>query len=55
MMPSTFLLTYAGATVTLGHFSILLLSAGLLALMLGLPWGIRRYNWLGLRDAIRLA
>ncbi|PSP16720.1 MAG: TVP38/TMEM64 family protein [Cyanobacteria bacterium QS_8_64_29] len=55
MMPSTFLLTYAGATVKLGHFSGLLLSAGLLGLMLGLPWGIRRYNWLGLRDAIRLA
>jgi hypothetical protein len=25
-----------------------------LGLMVGIPWGIQRHNWLGIRDVIRM-
>lgn len=54
MIPSTFFLTYMGAAFQVGK----LLGVGLLVifviLLFGLPWGIRRYNWFGLQDIIRI-
>ncbi|MBD1919207.1 TVP38/TMEM64 family protein [Phormidium sp. FACHB-322] len=53
MIPSTFLLSYAGEsfTTTLPHVAISLL---LLLVMVGLPWLAYRYNWFGFRDTIRI-
>lgn len=54
VIPCIFFLTYVGSAFTSG----LLMGVGLVvafALMLiVLPWGVKRYNWLGLRDMIRL-
>jgi uncharacterized membrane protein YdjX (TVP38/TMEM64 family) len=54
VIPCIFFLTHVGSAFTSG----LLMGIGLVvafALMLViLPWGVKRYNWLGLRDMIRL-
>jgi uncharacterized membrane protein YdjX (TVP38/TMEM64 family) len=54
MIPSTFLLTYLGSAFTLGGSLGIFLSLIFLMVLFGLPWGIKRYNWLGLRDIIRI-
>ncbi len=52
MIPSTFLLTYMGATVTVG----LGLGTGLAVLFamafVGLPWLMHRHNWLNIRELV---
>lgn len=54
VIPCIFFLTYMGAALTGG----LVLGAGLAVLfvmmLVLLPWGVKRYNWLGLRDIIRV-
>lgn len=54
MIPSTLLLTYLGEAFTLGARAAIALSLIFVSLLVLLPWGIRRYNWLGLRDIVRI-
>lgn len=54
MIPSTLLLTYLGEAFTLGAGAAISLSIIFLLLLVLLPWGIRRYNWFGLRDIVRI-
>ncbi|MBW4622316.1 MAG: TVP38/TMEM64 family protein [Cyanosarcina radialis HA8281-LM2] len=54
MIPSTFLLTFMGTAFTLDSPLGIAFSIIFLILLIGLPWGMRRYNWLGMRDIIRI-
>ena len=54
MIPSTLLLTYLGSTFTVSLPLALGLSALASVMLIIIPLLIRRYNWLGLRDSIRL-
>lgn len=54
MIPSTFFLTYMGSAFTIGLPLGSALTVIFLAVLVGLPWGIRRYNWFGLRDIVRI-
>ena len=54
MIPSTFFLTYMGAAFQLGKLLGTALLAIFVILLVGLPWGIRRYNWFNLQDIIRV-
>lgn len=54
MIPSTFFLTYMGAAFQVGKLLGVALLVIFVILLIGLPWGIRRYNWLGLQDIIRI-
>ncbi|MBE9062297.1 TVP38/TMEM64 family protein [cf. Phormidesmis sp. LEGE 11477] len=54
MIPSTLLLTYLGESFTLGAGAAISLSILFVILLVLLPWGIRRYNWFGLRDVVRI-
>jgi uncharacterized membrane protein YdjX (TVP38/TMEM64 family) len=54
MIPSTFLLTYLGDAIVVDFPQGIVLSIMFLILLVGLPWGIRRYNWFGLRDTVRM-
>ena len=53
MIPSTFLLTYLGSAFTVSAPLALSLSGVAVVVLLVLPWLIRRYNLLGLRDSVR--
>lgn len=54
VIPCTFFLTYVGAAFTLNLTVAIALLATFIALAIALPWGVKRYNWLGLRDIVRL-
>jgi uncharacterized membrane protein YdjX (TVP38/TMEM64 family) len=54
MIPSTFFLTYMGSAFTIGLPLGIALTVIFLGLLVGLPWGIRRYNWFGLQDIVRI-
>lgn len=54
MIPSTLLLTYLGQSFTVGLPLGLVLSILFVLLLIVLPWGIRRYNWLNLRNIVRI-
>ncbi|RMF27124.1 MAG: TVP38/TMEM64 family protein [Cyanobacteria bacterium J083] len=54
MIPSTFFLTYMGAAFQVGKLLGVALLVIFLILLVGLPWGIRRYNWFGLQEIIRI-
>jgi uncharacterized membrane protein YdjX (TVP38/TMEM64 family) len=54
MIPSTFFLTYLGSTFMVNKFLSIPLLIIFLILLIGLPWGIRRHNWLGIKDFIRI-
>lgn len=54
MIPSTVFLTYMGAAFQLGKLLGTALLAIFVILLVGLPWGIRRYNWFNLQDIIRV-
>lgn len=54
MIPSTLALTYLGSAFTVERPFAIVLALILILLLLGLAWGIRRYNWLGLKDMIRV-
>ena len=54
MIPSTFFLTYMGAAFQLGKLLGTALLVIFVIVLIGLPWGIRRYNWFGLQDIIRV-
>ena len=54
MIPSTFLLTYLGASLTLDLPSGIALSGIFVAILIGLPWAAERYNWFGMKEIIRI-
>ncbi|MBW4481539.1 MAG: TVP38/TMEM64 family protein [Tildeniella torsiva UHER 1998/13D] len=54
MIPSTFLLSYAGESFTTTLPQNVAISLLLLLMMVGLPWLAHRYNWFGFRDIIRI-
>jgi uncharacterized membrane protein YdjX (TVP38/TMEM64 family) len=54
MIPSTLLLTYLGSAFTVSLPFALSISALASVMLVIVPLIIRRYNWLGLRDSIRL-
>jgi len=54
MIPSTFLLTYMGGALSVGTPLGMAISVIFLIVIIVLPWLIRRYNWLGMRDIMRV-
>ncbi len=54
MIPSTFFLTYMGASFQVGKILGVVLLIIFVFLLVGLPWGVKRYNWFGLQDIIRV-
>ena len=54
MIPSTFFLTYLGSAFTVEMPLGIALASIFLIVLVGLPWGIKRYNWFGMRDIIRI-
>lgn len=52
--PCNFFLTHLGAAFTLNRTMLGIMAGLFLILFVGLPWGIQRYNWLGMRDVIRV-
>lgn len=54
MIPPTFMLTYLGEAFTVGLPAAIAFSILFLLVLVGLPWGIRRYNWFGMKDVIQI-
>ncbi|NER83516.1 MAG: TVP38/TMEM64 family protein [Leptolyngbya sp. SIO1D8] len=54
MAPSTLLITYLGESFTLSMPITAAFWLIFLAVLVGLPWGIRRYNWWGLREVVQI-
>lgn len=54
MIPSTLLITYLGESMLISTPLTVVFWGIFLLVLVGLPWGVRRYNWLGLRDVIRI-
>jgi uncharacterized membrane protein YdjX (TVP38/TMEM64 family) len=54
MIPSTFLLTFLGSTLTTTFPLGIFLSILFMVLLFGLPYGIHKYNWFNMRDIIHL-
>jgi uncharacterized membrane protein YdjX (TVP38/TMEM64 family) len=54
MIPSTFLLTYMGGALSVGTPLGIAISVIFLIVIIVLPWLIRRHNWLGMRDIVRV-
>jgi len=54
MIPSTFFLTYLGSTFTVETPLGIALASIFLIVLVGLPWGIKQYNWFGMRDLVRI-
>lgn len=54
MIPSTFLLSYAGQSLTSTLPQAIGVGVLLAVLLVGLPWAAHRYNWFGFRDMIRV-
>lgn len=54
MIPPTFLLTYLGEAFTLDLTAAVVFSLLFVVVLVGLPWGIHRYNWFNLRNTIRV-
>ncbi|MGG6294157.1 TVP38/TMEM64 family protein [Leptolyngbya sp. AN02str] len=54
MIPSTFLLTFLGSVLTINFYIAAILSSLFLVVLVGLPYGIHRYNWFGMQDIIHI-
>lgn len=54
LIPNTLLLTHMGSAFTIGMPIAITLAVVFLLMLAILPWGVKRHNWLGLRDVIRL-
>lgn len=54
IIPCAFFLTFMGASFSIGLPIALSLIGLFLMVVVILPWGIKRYNWLGLKDVIRV-
>jgi uncharacterized membrane protein YdjX (TVP38/TMEM64 family) len=53
-IPGTFLLAYLGASFTVSPWMGGAIAVLFLVLLVAIPWGIKRHNWLGIRDVIRI-
>jgi uncharacterized membrane protein YdjX (TVP38/TMEM64 family) len=53
-LPCNLFLTHLGAAFTLNKMILVIMATLFLILFVGLPWGIQRYNWLGMKDIIRV-
>jgi uncharacterized membrane protein YdjX (TVP38/TMEM64 family) len=54
IIPCTFLLTHMGSAFTVNLPVAIALVMGFLLAIVVLPLGVKRYNWFGLRDVIRV-
>lgn len=54
MIPPTFLLTYMGKSLTMGMTEAIVFTSLFILVLIGLPWGIQRYNWFGMKDVIQI-
>lgn len=54
VIPCIFFLTYMGSALTGGLLVGVSIAVLFVVMLVVLPWGIKRYNWLGLRDIIRV-
>jgi uncharacterized membrane protein YdjX (TVP38/TMEM64 family) len=54
IIPCTFFLTYLGASFKLGLPTAVLFISLFLIVLIVVPWGVKRYNWLGLKDVVRI-
>jgi uncharacterized membrane protein YdjX (TVP38/TMEM64 family) len=54
VIPCIFFLTHMGAALTGGLVLGLCIAVLFVLVLVLLPWGVKRYNWLGLRDIIRV-
>lgn len=54
MIPSTFLLTSMSLVFTIEPLLGIVFSIAFFLLLIGLPYGIHRYNWFGMKDMIRV-
>lgn len=54
LIPNTFFLTYMGSAFTIGFPLAIGLVLLFLSMLVIIPWGIKRHNWLGIRDVIRI-
>ena len=54
MIPSTFLLTSMSLVFTIEPLLGIVFSIAFFLLLIGLPYGIHRYNWFGMKDIIRV-
>jgi uncharacterized membrane protein YdjX (TVP38/TMEM64 family) len=54
MIPSTFFLTYLGSAFAIDLPVAIGLTLIFWILLIGLPWGMQRYNWFGMKDIIRV-
>lgn len=54
LIPCIFFLTHMGAALTGGLLLGIGLAVAFVLLLIILPWGVKRYNWLGLKDIIRM-
>jgi uncharacterized membrane protein YdjX (TVP38/TMEM64 family) len=54
LIPCVFFLTLMGSALTGGLLFGISLAVLFVLLLVLLPWGVKRYNWLGLRDIIRI-
>ena len=52
VIPCTFLLTHMGAAVMLNLGAALAIALGIITVVGILAWGVRRYNWFGLKEVI---
>ena len=53
-IPCTIFLTYMGFSFTANPTMGIVLAAIFLVLLVLLPWGVHRYNWLGIKDIVRI-
>ncbi|MBF2048835.1 MAG: TVP38/TMEM64 family protein [Leptolyngbya sp. IPPAS B-1204] len=54
IIPCIFFLTHMGAALTGGLVLGICIAVLFVLVLVLLPWGVKRYNWLGLRDVIRV-
>lgn len=53
-IPCTFFLTYWGASFAIGLPVALSIALVVALLLVGLTWGVRHHDWLGIKDIIRI-
>lgn len=54
IIPNILMLTHMGSTLTIGLPVSIALAVAFLLMLVVLPWGVKRHNWFGLRDIIRM-
>jgi uncharacterized membrane protein YdjX (TVP38/TMEM64 family) len=54
MIPSTFLITYMGESLMISPLLSVLFGIIFVVALVGVPMGIRRYNWFNLKDIVHI-